>query len=173
MHLLLNVAAFKIGWLSSVVGGAQQLPWLGPAVVLLAIGLHLFYAKRPRSEFTLILICGLVGAAFDSVLVANGLVTYPSGLFNEILAPVWIIGMWMLFATTLNVSMQWLKSRPALAALIGLFAGPLSYLGGHKLGGIEFVNETVALAALAIGWAIMMPLLMTLAGRFDGIRETA
>ena len=33
MPFLINIAAFKIGWLSSVVGGAQQLPWLGPAVV--------------------------------------------------------------------------------------------------------------------------------------------
>ena len=169
MHLMLNVAAFKVGWLSSVFGGAQQLPWLGPAVVLAAIVLHLSYASRPRSEFLLILICGLMGAVFDSILVAAGWVTYPSGLVSELLAPYWIVAMWMLFATTLNVSMKWLRTRPALAAAIGLIAGPLSYLGGHKLGGMEFLNQTVALTALAIGWAMMMPVLMFVAMRFDGV----
>jgi hypothetical protein len=33
MNLLINITAFKLGWLSSVFGGAQQLPWLGPLVV--------------------------------------------------------------------------------------------------------------------------------------------
>jgi len=173
MHMILNVAAFKVGWLSSVIGGAQQLPWLGPAIVLMAVMIHLYYAKRARTEMMLILICGLMGAVFDSVLVAAGWVTYPSGLVSELLAPYWIVAMWMLFATTLNVSMKWLRTRPALAAVIGLVAGPMSYLGGHKLGGMEFLNETVALIALAIGWAMIMPVLMVLARRFDGVTSEA
>ena len=81
--------------------------------------------------------------------------------------------MWMLFATTLNVSMQWLRARPLLAALMGFVAGPLSYVAGEKLGGMTFVNETAALAALAIGWAVMMPLLMRLATRLNGVRAAA
>ena len=173
MHMLINVAAFKIGWLSSVVGGAQQLPWLGPSVVLMAIMLHLFFSKRPSTELTLIVICGLMGAIFDSVLVAAGWVTYPSGLVSELLAPYWIVAMWMLFATTLNVSMKWLRTQPLLAAAIGLVAGPLSYLGGHKLGGMEFLNQTVALTALALGWAMIMPILMFMARRFDGVNNEA
>ena len=173
MHMLINVAAFKIGWLSSVVGGAQQLPWLGPSVVLMAIMLHLFFSKRPSTELTLIVICGLMGAIFDSVLVAAGWVTYPSGLVSELLAPYWIVAMWMLFATTLNVSMKWLRTQPLLAAAIGLVAGPLSYLGGHKLGGMEFLNQTVALTALALGWAMIMPVLMFMARRFDGVNNEA
>ena len=173
MHLMINVAAFKIGWITSVFGGAQQLPWLGPAVVLIAVCLHLIYAKRPTSELTLILICGLMGAIFDSILVAAGWVTYPSGLVSELFAPYWIVAMWMLFATTLNVSLKWLRSQPLLAAAIGLVAGPLSYLGGHKLGGMEFLNQTVALTALAIGWAMMMPVLMFMARRFDGVSNEA
>lgn len=173
MHFLINVAAFKLGWLSSVFGGAQQLPWLGPAVVLMAVSLHLFFARKPATELTLIFICGLMGAVFDSVLVAAGWVTYPSGLVSEVLAPYWIVGMWMLFATTLNVSLKWLRQQPLLAAAIGLVAGPLSYLGGHKLGGMEFLNQTVALTALAVGWAMMMPVLMHVAQRFDGVTNEA
>lgn len=169
MNLLVNVAAFKIGWVSSVIGGAQQMPWLGPLVVSIAIALHLSRAERPRAELLLILSCGFIGAVFDSVLVAASWVTFPSGMFSDLMAPYWIVTMWMLFGTTINLSMRWMRGRPLLAAAFGFVGGPLAYLAGHKIGGIQFVDQTAALAMLAIGWAVMMPLLVRLGERFDGM----
>jgi len=69
------------------------------------------------------------------------------------------------------VSMRWLRGRWRLAAIFGMVGGPLAYLGGQKLGGIELVNEVAALAALGIGWAVMMPVLLSLAENFDGMSE--
>lgn len=169
MNLLINITAFKLGWLSSVVGGAQQIPWLGPLVVLIAVAIHLARAERPSSEFMLIVSCGLIGAVFDSALVAAGWVTFPSGMVSESMAPYWIVTMWMLFGTTINLSMRWMRGRPLLAAAFGFVGGPLAYVAGHKIGGIEFVDQTAALVMLAIGWAVMMPALMRLGERLDGI----
>lgn len=169
MNLLINVAAFKLGWISSVVGGAQQVPWLGPLVVFAAVVLHLARAQRPSSEFMLILSCGLIGAVFDSALVAAGWVTFPSGMFSDLMAPYWIVTMWMLFGTTINLSMRWMRGRPLLAAAFGFVGGPLAYLAGYKIGGIQFVDQPAAMAMLAIGWAVMMPLLMQLGERLDGV----
>jgi hypothetical protein len=169
MNLLINVAAFKLGWLSSVFGGAQQLPWLGPVVVLIVIGLHLARAQRPGSELLLILSCGLIGAVFDSALVAAGWVTFPSGMFSDMMAPYWIVTMWMLFGTTINMSMRWMRGRPLLASAFGFVGGPLAYIAGHKIGGIVFVDQTAAIAMLAIGWAVIMPLLIQLGERLDGV----
>ena len=169
MNLLVNVAAFKLGWISSVVGGAQQIPWLGPVVVFAAVALHLSRAQRPRSELMLILSCGLIGAVFDSALVAAGWVTFPSGMFSELMAPYWIVTMWMLFGTTINLSMRWMRGRALLAAAFGFIGGPLAYVAGHKIGGIEFVDQTAAIAMLAVGWAVIMPLLMQIGERFDGV----
>ena len=169
MNLLINVAAFKLGWLSSVVGGAQQLPWLGPLVVLIAVAIHLSRAERPSLELMLILSCGLIGAVFDSVLVAAGWVTFPSGMFSDLMAPYWIVTMWMLFGTTINMSMRWMRGRPLLASAFGFVGGPLAYIAGHKIGGIQFVDQTAAIAMLAIGWAVIMPLLMQLGERLDGV----
>ena len=168
MGLVINVTAFKLGWLSSVFGGAQQLPWLGPLVVLVAISIHLLRAERPRPEFMLILSAGLMGAFFDSLLVAAGWVTFPSGMFSETLAPYWIITMWMLFATTINLSFRWMRGRPWLAIAFGFVGGPLAYLAGHKIGGIQFVDQAMALGVLAIGWAIIMPVLVRLGEFLDG-----
>ncbi len=169
MNLLINLTAFKLGWLSSVFGGAQQLPWLGPLVVFIAVAIHLARAQRPSSELMLILSCGLIGAVFDSALVAAGWVTFPSGMFSDSMAPYWIVTMWMLFGTTINLSMRWMRGRPLLASAFGFVGGPLAYLAGHKIGGIQFVDQTAAIAMLAVGWAIIMPLLMHLGERMDGI----
>lgn len=169
MFLIINFAAFQIGWLSSVVGGAQQMPWLGPIAVLVALFIHFKAARRPLEEFMLVLSCALMGAAFDSFLTASGWVNYPSGQFSSMLAPYWIITMWMLFATTLNVSMRWMRGRPGLAAIFGFVGGPMTYIAGQKLGGIELINPVAALIALGFGWAVMMPILMRLSETFDGM----
>ncbi|MGB5510717.1 MAG: DUF2878 domain-containing protein [Woeseiaceae bacterium] len=169
MNMLINFAAFQIGWFSSVLGAAKQMPWLGPVAFLLVLAIHLRVARRPQFEIGLVIACGVIGLMFDSVLVAAGWVTYPSGLFSDLLAPYWIVTMWMLFGTTLNLSMGWLKGRPLLAALLGAIGGPASYIAGQKLGGIVFLEFVPAIIALAVGWAIFMPILMALAERFDGM----
>ena len=169
MLFLVNVVVFQIAWLLSVIGGAQQMPWLGPLAALFAFALHLYAARKPFEEVLLVLSCGLIGASFDSILVAAGWVTYKSGLFSDYFAPYWIITMWMLFAMTLNVSMRWLRGKPKLAALLGFYGGPASYIAGQALGGIVLTNQIAALTALAVGWAVMMPMLMRLSENLDGM----
>jgi len=172
MLFIVNFAAFQIGWFSSVIGGAQQMPWIGPLAALVAVAIHFHFARRPLQELILILSCAAIGAVFDSFLVAVGWVRYSLGLISEVLAPYWIITMWMLFATTLNVSMRWLRGREILAAVFGFFGGPMAYIAGQKLGGIDLVNQFAALVALGIGWAVMMPILLRLSEIFDGITES-
>jgi hypothetical protein len=48
----------------------------------------------------------------------------------------------------------------------------MAYITGQQLGGIELVNPVAALAALAIGWAVIMPILMKLSETFDGMPMT-
>jgi hypothetical protein len=168
MQVLINFVAFQFGWFSSVLGAARDMPWLGPLVFLAVLLIHLRQARRPELELALVLACGIIGTWFDSFLVAAGWVTYPSGQFSSFMAPYWIITMWMLFATTLNQSMGWLRGRPLLAFVLGGVAGPASYIAGQKLGGIVFVEFWPAIVALGIGWALVMPILMVLAERLDG-----
>ena len=168
MHILVNFLLFQIGWFASVLGAANGVPWVGPLTVAIVVAVHLRFAHRPQTEAMLLLSCGLIGAVFDSVLVASGWVAYSSGMFADAFAPYWIIAMWALFATTLNVSLRWLRTMPVVAAVAGLVAGPLTYLGGNKLGGIVFVDQTAALLVLGVGWAVMMPTLLRLSEMLDG-----
>ena len=97
-----------------------------------------------------------------------GWLHYPSGTLLSGTAPHWIIAMRTLFATTLNVSLRWLSHRPLPGMILGAIAGPAAYFAGYKLGGVQFPDMQTALLALAAGWAVLMPLLMSLPNRFDG-----
>jgi len=52
-------------------------------------------------------------------------------------------------ATTLNVSMAWLRGRYALAAIFGAFGGPLAYYSGAKLGAMTRLPDSTGLIVLA------------------------
>lgn len=176
MQIIINFVVFQLGWLASVIGGAQELPWAGVVAAAVAVALHLRVAQRPANEAMLLVACAMLGTVFDSALVTLGLVAYPSGMFAEGVAPYWIITMWVLFGTTLNVSLRWMRASPLLASAFGLVGAPLAYYGGEKLGGISLLEPVPALIALGVGWAVMMPVLTLLAERLDGMpsgRESA
>ncbi|MBT8047609.1 MAG: DUF2878 domain-containing protein [Xanthomonadales bacterium] len=171
-HLLVNFAAFQAGWFSCVLGAANGFPWIGPLAVLAAVGLHLSIARRPLAELQLVLCAVAIGLVADSLLVFAGWVSYPNGIWAAGFAPYWILAMWALFATTLNVSMKWMRNRVLVAVLAGAAGGPLSYLAGERLGAMQFVEPVNALVALTVIWAVAMPALVWLAIRLDGFSES-
>ena len=171
-NLLINLIAFKLAWLSSVLGGAYGLPLLGPAAVLVAIVIHLRRAGDPSRELMLIAATGIVGISVDSAMISSGLLAYPSGTLVAGLSPLWILGMWMLFATTFNVSFRWLQSRIALAAVMGAIFGPVSYYSGAKIGAVTLIDPLAAMIALSVTWGLMLPGLLLLAKRLDGTTLT-
>ena len=172
MLLLVNFVAFQAGWFAAVLGAANNMPWAGPLVIAAVIALHLRIAREPRRELALILSCGLIGAVTDTILVAAGWVAYPAGSIVDNAAPYWIVAMWMLFATTLNVSLGWLKSRKALGAVFGLVGGPLAYYTGFKLGGIDLVDFEAAILAQGVAWGAVTLVLLVLAEHFNGFDES-
>lgn len=170
--MLWNFVAFQVGWFACVLGAAHGWPWLGTAAGAAIVAGHVLRAARPIEELKLVGIALAIGVVWDSALVSLGWIRFTSGTLVEGIAPPWILALWALFATTLNVSLGWLKGRWLVAALLGGVAGPLSYWAGARLGAVEIVAPVPALAALALGWATMTPLLVAMARRFDGIRAT-
>lgn len=158
--LAINLLAYQCAWLACVFGAAQQRPLLGLGVALAALLWHLAAAANPRREMALIGIAALVGALFESGLVASGWVR----------AHDWILmaTLWAVFATTLNVALRALRSRYLLSAALAAIGAPLAYHAGAKLGALEWVEALPALLLISAGWAVLLPLLMRAAQRFDG-----
>ena len=170
MKLFLNFILFQAGWLTTVIGAANGWPELGVVAAGVAIIAHLWLAADYGRELALLMLAGVIGALFDSALVQTGWLIYPNGFILPDTAPYWIVCLWLLFATTLNVSMRWLRGRVAIAMLFGAIGGPMSYLAGTRLGALEFTETAPALISLGIGWAVMTPVLVWLASRLDGIQ---
>ncbi len=163
-----NLVLFKAGWAACVLGAANGMAWLG-AVAVATIALeHLRTARAPGRELTLLAIAAGIGLVWESALVSVGLLDYGSGTLLAGFAPYWIVALWVLFATTLNVGMKWLKRHWLLAAVAGGVGGPLAFFAGEKSGAVAFAHTPTALIAIAIGWAVLLPLLAALADRLDG-----
>ncbi len=166
--IVLNFVACQLAWSACVLGGANGRPLAGALVAAAVIGLHLALARRALPEALLIATASVIGLVWDSALIAIGLFSYPSGTLVPGLAPYWMIALWAVFATSLNLSMGFLKGRLWLAALVGGIGGPVSYLAGGRLGGLEMSDPLLALGAQGLGWAVLLPLLTHLATRWDG-----
>jgi len=132
---------------------------------------HLVRAGSVRNEMLLIALTTILGTTWDSGLMLAGFLTFTNGAVIPGIVPIWMVAMWALFATTLNVSMKWMKNRYLLSAFFGAVGGPAAYYAGHRLGAVEFGNTSSALLAVGFGWAVIMPLLIALTTRFNGYHE--
>jgi hypothetical protein len=166
-HLLLNFLTFQVGWFACVLGAAHGMPLLGVLTTAVVAAVWFLAAPRPQAYVLLLALTGVVGYAWDSALAMLGLVRYLPGPVTPPLAPLWMLALWVLFATTLQLSMRWLQQRLLWAAVLGAIAAPLSYLAGARLGAFSLARAQPMLLAQAIAWALLLPSLLLLARRLD------
>lgn len=170
MLVLVNVVVGYAAWLAVALLAAQGAPLLAVLPSLLAVVLHLVLTGRGARgrEALLSLAAAPVGGVVEALLMHMGITSYAAGATMAGLPPAFMIGLWMAFATFINVSLAWLKPRLALAALLGAVASGPSYLAGSKLGALTLA-EPVWQSLMAIGaiWAVAFPLLVIVARRLD------
>ncbi|WGS52385.1 DUF2878 domain-containing protein [Paraburkholderia sp. D15] len=162
----------QAGWFVCVLGGAHDMGWLGMLFAACAVAWHLTRVAGPRREARLLVATVGIGMVWESVLVASGLLSYPSGTLIEGCAPYWMSALWALFAIQFNVVFAWLRTRLLLAALLGAVAGPLSFRAGASLGAVHFDQPLAAWIALGLGWAVLLPGLLRLARHWDGVHDS-
>ena len=167
MKNVANYLLFQAGWFAAILSVRDGLAWPGPAAAVAVAAITLFFSDRRGAEFALLAGVTLVGGAVDSGLTAAGIVRFEvPNCLAAWLAPWWIFGQWLNFAATLRSSLAWLGSRPVLAALFGAVGGPLAYRASAELGAVTLHSNTfMAYTALAIEWAVLTPLVVTLAER--------
>jgi hypothetical protein len=161
----------QAGWFACVISAAKGAQWIGVAFAIALIAVHLWRAVLPLEEAKLIASVIVIGGIWDSALVSFGLLAYPSSGTMSGFAPVWIFVMWGLFAAQINTTYPWLQRRIWLAPLLGAVAGPLSFRAGAALGALQFAKPWPATVALAAGWSILLPAIIGLSRRWNGVRR--
>ena len=165
---LFNIIGYQLAWFACVMGAAWDFAWAGVAFALAVTAVHLLLFRNPR-ELRLVLCAAAIGFIVDTSLVRAHLVEFESTTSSGV-APLWMVSLWLVFATTLNHSLRWLTSRPWAAALTGAVGGPLAYLAGAKLGALSIASPLpAAFTFIAFLWAMALGLLCVL----NGVRDVA
>ena len=150
---LAKAVLFQCGWFACVLGGDS--PWLLVGVAVLAV--HLLWISSWSEEGQVILAVTLLGTVVDTALRALGVFHFS---LPGLLAPLWLILLWALLATTLRHCLAWSAQPWWRASLLGAVGGPLSYYAGSQLAGVSFGYGTLpTVIGLALLWGMIFPLL--------------
>lgn len=164
-YSLLNAILLQAVWFAAVLGAARGWIWLGVIAAVPVLALHAWWHRRQSDAGLGLLAAALVlGAVVEGVLYLAGL--RPAGGWPS----PWMLAQWAVFATALPAALAWLRGRPFLAAALGAVGAPFAYGAGMRLGAVAPADWTV-LAAVAVAWAIAMPVLGNLPRQFP--REAA
>ena len=163
---ILEFLGFQAVWFSCVLGAARGLPWLGPVVGLVFLGLRALACRPAGPWLGLVLLSGAIGYVLDSLLVLSGALTFPPRTALGAPSTLWMVMLWMAFAATLRGSFAWIQGRYGTAVVLGLVFGPLSYFAGERFGAVEFSRGPLfALIGVGLVWGAAMPLLVWLEKR--------
>lgn len=173
MRSVLNFLGYQIGWFACVLGAVYDQLLLGMLIGLAIIAWHLVRAGRSLIELISLLMAGVIGTLWESSLVGMGWIHYYNGTYVEGMAPFWITMLWLLFATTFNLSLHWLRRRWLMAAIFSALGAPGAFYAGARLGALELVAMPEALLAQALGYAVLVPVLLRISLSFDGYAGTA
>ncbi len=163
----------QVGWFACVLSAARGESWMGIAVAAVLVAMHLLRVPRPLEEVKLLLAVMLIGGAWECVVVRCGLLTYPTSMTIDGLAPAWLPALWVVFGAQINTTYVWLKNRLISAAILGMVAGPLSFRAGAALGALHFAKPVPAFVTLAVGWGVLLPGIVRLSRHWDGVRAGA
>ena len=111
MRKIINFIAFQAAWFAAVLGAASGMPWLGVVAVPLALGLNLALSPDWRPELLLAFCAAGMGFAADTLLIASGSFSPIPYVFPVPFSSLWMVMLWVNLATTMNVSMAWLRGR--------------------------------------------------------------
>lgn len=151
----INVIGFDIAWFGLVYWGNFFIP-----VALLMLGLHFYFVSKTKAkEFYLICTVTAIGVAVDSVLQYSGVIVFPEGQ----MMPLWLITLWLCFASTLCHSLKFLQGSKCFQGLVGVVLAPVSYLAGSEMHAVSFgLTVTNTFIILSMVWGLLMILFFSL-----------
>lgn len=141
---VVNALLLPVTWLAAVVGGN-----LAAAFACTLLTVHAL-SRGGRRDLTLAAIVGAVGLGLDTLWVYSGILDYHGAL----LAPPWIVLLWIAVGVSLNHSLSMCIGRPWLGGALAAATCPLSYLGAAALGALN-IPSAASLIVIALSWAVV------------------
>lgn len=154
---ILNFILFQIGWFACVV----YPDLVGPLLVGSFLIIHFLLVSQNRfTEAQFIGLGIVVGSLLDGLWLNIGVLGDSIHTDALVITPPWLVAIWAIFMTTLSHSLNWISHKVWLAFVFAPIAGPFAYWSASKLGHVVLPDLTFSLAALALGWLVVFPLLL-------------
>ena len=153
---IINLVLFQATWVCSAFFTAQA-PFVTPLIVIV----HFLLSPTRNSDLKILCLLPL-GLLLDSLMLHFGVFAVDPDIANQTIFPVWLVCLWVMFLISFNHSLNWLlKCSKVILFAIGFVAGTSSYWGGIKAGALLTTwPDASVVAALAISWGILLPLLV-------------
>jgi hypothetical protein len=158
---LVNALTFQLVWFACVLGAADGAAWPGLVMASAHVALTLLFARsatptfsKPRALAAFVL-AGVAGSAADVAQRSCGFIAYAGPALGGVWVPLWIVALWIAFATTLSSSLAWLRGPMWLSVPFAALGAPLSYLGAERLGAVTIgAPRLTSLAGVSVAWVI-------------------
>ncbi|CZF84204.1 DUF2878 domain-containing protein [Grimontia marina] len=156
MRIVLISLTFNAFWFAAVLGQNSMLPFL----VLALIGAVLL----DRGVLFAVPLFTLIGIAGDTVLIHLQILKFETSFM-----PLWLGFLWAGFGTYIWLVRDWLITKPFwLLVATGAVGGAGSYLGGARLGAVEFsMSPTSTALVLAAAWFIYSTVFLVILKRLS------
>lgn len=162
--ILLKFLLFQAVWLSCAIGAGFGTSWPGIIAAAVVVAWNLASSPQWCRATIIVLATGTTGFLAESLLVSAGFIRYSAAWPTEGLAPVWIVGLWLAFGTTLESTRQLLGSRPlAKSMLLGVLLGPFAYFAGQRLSALTLAQPSwPSYLAISAVWGLAYPALLAI-----------
>ncbi|MFM1815786.1 MAG: hypothetical protein RLZ98_2481 [Pseudomonadota bacterium] len=159
LKAIVSVVLFQSAWAACAYGAVHDLPQIGVLGCLASLAVGMLLARNRLGLVALALSLGLYGLVAETAILKAGLTSYSAPGPYPGIAPIWIVGLWMAFATLIAPAFGWLQGRLVVAGALAAVAGPMSYYAAMRLGALQLAEpQWAGLLAIAVMWAVAMPL---------------
>lgn len=169
-----ELAGFQLVWLACALGAAYGCSAPGVIAAGVFVGAQLWLQVCKKAIIGAALASGLAGLTAETAAHAARLVSYAAQWPSAVLAPAWLVALWLAFGSTIPTNTALLGARPLVkAAALGTLFGPLAYAAGARLGALQISEPGwVAFGAIACVWGVAFPALIALARSIEAdVRE--
>jgi hypothetical protein len=132
--IIVNFFSFYVGWWAILISNWKNAPIFGWIIFIIVMAIHFFRVSINKKKDALeIFLIALAGLILDTALAASGVLTFTNS-YSAVFPPFWLIGIWILFATTISYSYQLIRNKISSQVIVGGFFAPVSYITGAKFG---------------------------------------
>ncbi|MBY0414633.1 MAG: DUF2878 domain-containing protein, partial [Bdellovibrionales bacterium] len=168
--VFINFFTFYIAWWSILISEWKGVPVVGWIVFAAVIAIHFLKVsvnvKKDALEMVVIAFSGIL---LDTALGAAGILTFNNS-YSAIFPPLWLIGIWFLFATTISYTFVLIRNKIVAQVIVGGFFAPVSYITGAKFGLLSlYLPFSTYYIIHGACWLVFFPLCFFLSKKLKGL----